>query len=144
MTLALALMISCSGNDARQSILKVYNWADYIDEDVLADGIWETTVEKVREFVLHLALQIAALHSYDEVKLVGTFGFSGQNFLDAAKAIALLTACRDTSEAAMYAGHWDAAPLPILAIGLWIIGRKAMPAFRRVFRKGEVSALHTP
>lgn len=27
-------------------------------------------VEKVREFILHLALQIAALHSYDEVKLV--------------------------------------------------------------------------
>ena len=37
MTLALALMISCSGNDARQSILKVYNWADYIDESLLSE-----------------------------------------------------------------------------------------------------------
>ena len=29
--------IGCSGNDSRQSILKVYNWADYIDEELLSE-----------------------------------------------------------------------------------------------------------
>ena len=50
MTLALALMISCSGNDARQSILKVYNWADYIDESLLSEfeeWYYEQTGEEV-------------------------------------------------------------------------------------------------
>ena len=50
MTLVLALMISCSGNDARQSILKVYNWADYIDESLLSEfeeWYYEQTGEEV-------------------------------------------------------------------------------------------------
>ncbi|MBQ5831244.1 MAG: extracellular solute-binding protein, partial [Alistipes sp.] len=50
MTMALALMISCSGNDARQSILKVYNWADYIDESLLSEfeeWYYEQTGEEV-------------------------------------------------------------------------------------------------
>ena len=30
-------MIGCSQSEARKSILKVYNWADYIDEDLLSE-----------------------------------------------------------------------------------------------------------
>ena len=30
-------MIGCSQNDSRKSILKVYNWADYIDEELLSE-----------------------------------------------------------------------------------------------------------
>ena len=37
MALALMLAVGCSGNDARQSILKIYNWADYIDESLLSE-----------------------------------------------------------------------------------------------------------
>ena len=36
--LATALLLSaCSGDDSRQKILKVYNWADYIDESLLSE-----------------------------------------------------------------------------------------------------------
>ena len=48
---ATALMASCHGSEKRSQILKVYNWADYIDEDVLADfPKWyeQQTGEKVR------------------------------------------------------------------------------------------------
>ena len=37
---ALLTAIACMGcctSDARQSILKVYNWADYIDEELLSE-----------------------------------------------------------------------------------------------------------
>ena len=30
-------MVGCSQNDSRKSILKVYNWADYIDEELLSE-----------------------------------------------------------------------------------------------------------
>ena len=30
-------MVGCNQSEARQSILKVYNWADYIDEDLLSE-----------------------------------------------------------------------------------------------------------
>ena len=44
-------------------------------------------------------------------------GIGGGSPLDAAKAIALLTACSDTSEETMYSMKWDAEPLPVIAIG---------------------------
>ena len=50
MALALMLTVGCSGNDARQSILKVYNWADYIDESLLSEfeeWYYEQTGEEV-------------------------------------------------------------------------------------------------
>ena len=42
--------VGCSGDDARKSILKVYNWADYIDEELLTefqDWYFEQTGEEV-------------------------------------------------------------------------------------------------
>ncbi len=44
-------------------------------------------------------------------------GVGGGSPLDAAKAIAALAACRDTSEEALFSARFDAEPLPILAIG---------------------------
>ena len=44
------LAVACSGDDARKSILKVYNWADYIDEELLTefqDWYYEQTGEEV-------------------------------------------------------------------------------------------------
>ena len=44
------LAAACSGDDARKSILKVYNWADYIDEELLTefqDWYYEQTGEEV-------------------------------------------------------------------------------------------------
>lgn len=35
--LAVLSLSSCYNKENREEILKVYNWADYIDEDVLAD-----------------------------------------------------------------------------------------------------------
>ncbi|MBQ5715903.1 MAG: ABC transporter substrate-binding protein [Alistipes sp.] len=35
--LTLSLNISCSRDESRKSILKVYNWADYIDEELLGE-----------------------------------------------------------------------------------------------------------
>lgn len=44
-------------------------------------------------------------------------GIGGGSPLDAAKAVAVLSACRDTSEEAMYSNCWDTQPLPVVAIG---------------------------
>ena len=48
---AAALVLSaCSGDDSRQKILKVYNWADYIDESLLSEfeeWYFEQTGEEV-------------------------------------------------------------------------------------------------
>ncbi len=48
---AAALVLSaCSGDDSRQKILKVYNWADYIDESLLSEfeeWYYEQTGEEV-------------------------------------------------------------------------------------------------
>ena len=44
------LAVGCSGDDARKKILKVYNWADYIDEELLTefeDWYYEQTGERV-------------------------------------------------------------------------------------------------
>ncbi len=35
--IVLALSVGCSHDDSRKSILKVYNWADYIDEELLSE-----------------------------------------------------------------------------------------------------------
>ena len=35
--LSLLLLTSCYNSENREEILKVYNWADYIDENVLTD-----------------------------------------------------------------------------------------------------------
>ena len=47
---AMLFTTACSGDDARQKILKVYNWADYIDESLLAEfeeWYYEQTGEEV-------------------------------------------------------------------------------------------------
>lgn len=47
---ALAFLAGCSADNGRQSILKIYNWADYIDEDLLSEfeeWYFEQTGEKV-------------------------------------------------------------------------------------------------
>ena len=44
------VLSACSGDDSRQKILKVYNWADYIDESLLAEfeeWYFEQTGEEV-------------------------------------------------------------------------------------------------
>ena len=44
------LAVGCSGDDARKKILKVYNWADYIDESLLSEfeeWYYEQTGEEV-------------------------------------------------------------------------------------------------
>ena len=50
LALTTLLAVSCSGDDARKKILKVYNWADYIDESLLAEfeeWYYEQTGEEV-------------------------------------------------------------------------------------------------
>ena len=37
MGFALSALVGCSVDDSRKSILKVYNWADYIDEELLSE-----------------------------------------------------------------------------------------------------------
>ena len=44
-------------------------------------------------------------------------GIGGGSPLDAAKAIAVLSACKDTSADALYNCKWDGTPLPIIAVG---------------------------
>ena len=44
-------------------------------------------------------------------------GIGGGSALDAAKAIAVLTANEDTSAKSLYSMDWDAKPLPIIAVG---------------------------
>ena len=49
-TAAMLFTTACSRDDARQKILKVYNWADYIDESLLAEfeeWYYEQTGEEV-------------------------------------------------------------------------------------------------
>ena len=50
LALTTLLAVSCSGDDARKKILKVYNWADYIDESLLSEfeeWYYEQTGEEV-------------------------------------------------------------------------------------------------
>lgn len=44
-------------------------------------------------------------------------GIGGGSPLDAAKAVAVLSAVTDTSAKALYSMEWDAEPLPVIAIG---------------------------
>ena len=44
-------------------------------------------------------------------------GIGGGSPLDAAKAIAVLATCSDTSAKALYSMKWDAPPLPVIAVG---------------------------
>ena len=44
-------------------------------------------------------------------------GIGGGSPLDAAKAIAVLSACKDTSADALYNCKWDGTPLPIIEVG---------------------------
>ena len=47
---ALLALVGCGVDDERKSILKVYNWADYIDEDLLSEfeeWYFEQTGEEV-------------------------------------------------------------------------------------------------
>ncbi len=44
-------------------------------------------------------------------------GIGGGSPLDAAKAVAVLAACGDTSVKALYSMEWDALPLPVVAVG---------------------------
>ena len=42
--MAIALLVGCNGDEKRMRILKVYNWGDYIDEELLAE--FETWYEE--------------------------------------------------------------------------------------------------
>ena len=72
--------------------------------------------DKIEQNPLYSTCKAAA----DEAKKFGAefiVGIGGGSPLDAAKAIAVLTASADTSAEALYSGNWDATPLPIIAVG---------------------------
>ena len=60
---------------------------------------------------------LAAAIEAKEANVEYIVGVGGGSPLDAAKAVAVLAACNDTSAEAMYSVKWDASPLPIIAIG---------------------------
>lgn len=60
-------------------------------------------------------LKAATLAKKENAEFV--VGIGGGSPLDAAKAVAVLTAVEDTSVSALYSMEWDAKPLPVIAIG---------------------------
>lgn len=60
---------------------------------------------------------LAAATAAKEIGAEFIVGVGGGSPLDAAKAVAVLAACLDTSAEAMYSNRWDAVPLPVIAIG---------------------------
>ena len=58
--LYILLLASCTGaSEKRSRVLKVYNWADYIDEEVLAEfPAWykEQTPVMISAFIIGIAL----------------------------------------------------------------------------------------
>ena len=70
---------------------------------------------------------LAAAEVAKEIGAEFIVGIGGGSPLDAAKAVAVLAACRDTSAEALFSCKWDAAPLPIVAIGTYSLrGRTEM------------------
>lgn len=62
----------------------------------------------------------SCLEAANKAKAMGAdfiTGIGGGSPLDAAKAVAVLTACTDTTPDALYSMNWDAKPLPIVAVG---------------------------
>lgn len=81
-----------------------------------AEGITYAIFDAIEQNPSYASCLAAAM----QAKAMGAefiVGIGGGSPLDAAKAIAVLTASSDTSAEAMYSGHWDAAPLPIIAVG---------------------------
>lgn len=60
---------------------------------------------------------LAAANQAKSAKVDFIIGVGGGSPIDAAKAIAVLSACYDTSCDTMYSMKWDAEPLPVIAIG---------------------------
>jgi len=72
--------------------------------------------DKIEQNPLYTTCKVAS----DKAKEFGAefiIGIGGGSALDAAKAIAVLSSCTDTSAKALYSCDWDAMPLPVIAVG---------------------------
>ncbi len=72
-------------------------------------------------------------------------GVGGGSPIDAAKAIAALSACRNTSEEALFSASFDAEPLPILAIGTTAgTGSEVTPVSVITTSRGQKKSFRAP